>query len=434
MFRKRIGLAAALAACMGILGAGIVTYAENPDSSAEMAVIEAEGTEDDLITELGGEPVSGEERTIQEIAKTVMPAMVSITNTSVKQVQDYYNGFDGDLFDFFGFGDFYGYGGRSGNRQPQTRESVSMGTGIIIGETDDLLLIATNEHVVSDANELSVGFVDETAAPAEISGGDEAHDLAIVQVEKSGLEEGTLDAISIIPVGSSSELEVGEQVIAIGNALGYGQSVSAGIVSALNRSITSQNELSGTITKTEGMIQTDASINPGNSGGALLNMKGELIGINSAKYADTMVEGMGYAIPTDTALPILLDLANGKQATLSTNIDGSVRLGVTVTTITEEFKESYPNLPDGVYVMEVETGTPAFNAGVKQGDIITAIDGTELKTVEELQQALKNYSAGDSATLSISRQGSGSFGDEGFETGKVTVTFSTSEKKMSVTE
>ena len=426
---KKIGLAASLTACIGLAGAGVITNAEDfaieTESGLESTISEEDGGA--LLKDLGGEPVSDHDMTIQEVVKTAMPAMVSITNTSVEEVRSYFRGDPFDFFNFgsFGFGDYYDYGGR--NDQPQTRESVSMGTGVIVGETDDDILIATNEHVVNGATELSAAFIDETAAPAEIIGSDASHDLAIVKVSKSELAEETVSAISLIPFGSSSALEVGEQVIAIGNALGYGQSVSAGIVSALNRSITSQNSYSGVIEKTEGMIQTDASINPGNSGGALLNMRGELVGINSAKYADTMVEGMGYAIPVDTAEPILTSLANGQPVSNSFNEDGSVRLGVTVTTITEDYQTSYL-LPKGVYVVEVEAGGPAANAGVQKGDIITAIDGKELASVEELKDALTKYGAGDSAKLTISRQGTGSFGNDGFETGTLTVVFGNSNE------
>ncbi len=422
---KKIGAAIALTACTGLLGAGVITSAEDAAETQEAEVENETDGEDvnEVVEKLGGELKDDSVKTIQEVCREAMPAMVAITNTTVEEVQNY---FRGDPFDFFGYGFFDYYGGRDYNSQPQTRESVSMGSGVIISIKEDEILIATNEHVVNGATTLSVAFIDDSAAPAEIVGSDAKHDLAVIKVQMDELTDETKEAIGVIPFGSSADLEVGESVVAIGNALGYGQSVSSGIVSALNRSLVSRDSLTGAVEQTDGMIQTDASINPGNSGGALLNLKGELIGINSAKYADTMVEGMGYAIPIDTVEPIVTDIANGKNPDEEgyTNDDGSVRLGVTVTTITEEFKESYA-LPYGVYVVEVQEGSPADYAGVESGDIITAIDDTAITTVEELKAALLNYSEGDSARLTISRQsshGSGSF-DNSFETGTLTVTF-----------
>ena len=434
MNRKKItGFAAALAVCVGLVGTSVITSAA--DTEEQNSLVESQeisDTEDEvneIIEELGGENTDTGDMTIQEVVKKTMPAMVSITNTSVEEIQNYFNG---DPFDFFfGYGG-YGYGGR-GNyyMEPQTRESVSAGSGVIIGMTDDSILIATNEHVVSGADELSVAFSDDTAAPAENIGTDKSHDLAVIKVAKDDVEPETLDAIAVIPFGSSSDLEVGETVVAIGNALGYGQSVSAGIVSALNRTITTGDYMTGRYDQSEGMIQTDASINPGNSGGALLNLKGELIGINSAKYADTQVEGMGYAIPVDTAEPILTDIANGRtpESTFK-NEDGSVRLGVTIVQIDDQFRQSYPEMDDmeGVYVYQVEMGSPAEDAGVQSGDIITAIDDTKVTSVEDLQNALKSYQSGDSAELAISRMAKNSFGNNGFETGTLTVTFGAGEE------
>ena len=228
---------------------------------------------------------------------------------------------------------------------------------------------------------------------------------------------------------SSDDLKVGEQVVAIGNALGYGQSVSTGIVSALNRSITSQDESTGETTTSEGMIQTDASINPGNSGGALLNMKGELIGINSAKYEDTSVEGMGYAIPISYAEPILTKLANGESTSsdsTTTSGSGDAYLGIQGTSVTETYSQYY-GFPEGVYVSAVASGSAAEQAGIEQGDIITAVDNTSITSTEDLSTALSNYSSGDSATITLSRsasniQGYGGSGNSNVS-GTVTVTF-----------
>ena len=272
-----------------------------------------------------------------------------------------------------------------------------------------------SEHAGDGSGLRARDFVDESAAPAYVLGEDASTDLAVIAVNKSDLSEGTLQAIRVVAIGSSDDLVVGESVVAIGNALGYGQSVSAGIVSAVNRVLADEN--GNTEGTDEGLIQTDAAINPGNSGGALLNMKGELIGINSAKYADTDVEGMGYAIPISDALPILQSLQNGESVSGSDSATGTVRLGIKCATVTAS-NAGYYNLPQGVYVSEVENGTAAYNGGVKAGDIITAIGDTPVSTVEELSQALSGYSEGDSAVLKISREQSGSYVE-----GELTVTF-----------
>ena len=292
---------------------------------------------------------------------------------------------------------------------------VNAGTGEIIVETDDQLIIATNQHVIADSTTLSVAFIDESAATAYVLGEDASTDLAVIAVNKSDLSESTLEAIRVLAVGSSDELVVGESVVAIGNALGYGQSVSAGVVSAKNRALADEN---GNTEGTEnGLIQTDAAINPGNSGGALLNMKGELVGINSAKYADTDVEGMGYAIPITDALPILQSLQNGEPASGHESASNGVRLGITGATVTE-INAGYYDLPQGVYVSEVESGSAAANGGVMAGDIITAIGDTPVRTIENLSQALTGYSAGDSAVLKVCREQSGTYTE-----GELTVTF-----------
>ncbi len=428
---KKFGLVAAMTAMIGALGAGVITSAEDAENNIPEteAAVEAE-VENTVIEKLGSESTATEDMTIQEVCKAAMPAMVAITNKSVEEVRNY---FQGDPFSYFGFGFGFGHGyddffGDYGS-EPQTRESVSMGSGVIVGMTDDSILVATNAHVVSGATELSVAFIDDSAAPAELVGSDESRDLAVIKIPKDELEDSTLEAITVLPFGSSSELEVGQSVVAIGNALGYGQSASSGIVSALGRTVTSNGEM-GQAVETQEMIQTDASINPGNSGGALLNLKGELIGINSAKDAGTLIEGMGYAIPIDTAEPILTDIANGRVPESASGDEDGVRLGVTVATITEEYQASYL-IPNGVYVIEVEEGKPADKAGIQEGDIITAIDGMDISSVEELKQALANYEPGDSARLTISRESENAFGDEkSYQTGSVTVRFGEGETHM----
>ena len=384
---KVFGLSAAMAAMIGLAGGAVLTNAE---MHADQTI---PGSQMAAIAE---EEVSGD-FTIPEIAEAVMPTMVAITNTSVKEVENYFN--------------YFGFGGR-GNGGNYSYESVSRGSGVIIGENDTNLLIATNAHVVIDARTLTVAFIDETAANARIVDYDKENDLAVISVSKYDLSDETMDAIRIITLGSSDDLVVGESVVAIGNALGYGQSVSAGIVSALNRTITTQDEWTGEITETTGMIQTDASINPGNSGGALLNMRGELIGINSAKLADETIEGMGYAIPINTALPILTEMANnttdekqaagGSEDSSYENQGGNAFLGVSVIASTEDYYDGQ-DLPEGCVVVQVEKDSAAEKAGIEPGDIIKAVDGKEAVTTTDLKNLISGYNSGDSAEITLYR-------------------------------
>ena len=414
-FAAKVGCTAGLAAVFGLVASGVFVSTTSVASNvrfakAQTAMVASDQNgvvttdlnigstaEDNKVTE----QETGKTLTVQEVAANAMPAMVAITNTTVQEVNDYFGGFG-----------FFGGHGRDGSN---TVESVNAGTGEIIGETDDQLIIATNQHVIADSTTLSVAFIDESAATAYVLGEDASTDLAVIAVNKSDLSESTLEAIRVLAVGSSDELVVGESVVAIGNALGYGQSVSAGVVSAKNRALADEN---GNTEGTEnGLIQTDAAINPGNSGGALLNMKGELVGINSAKYADTDVEGMGYAIPITDALPILQSLQNGEPASGHESASNGVRLGITGATVTE-INAGYYDLPQGVYVSEVESGSAAANGGVMAGDIITAIGDTPVRTIENLSQALTGYSAGDSAVLKVCREQSGTYTE-----GELTVTF-----------
>ena len=421
---KMFGICAAFTGIMSLVCAGVVT-------NAEMT------TENDFTkTILGSTEVStGEELSTKEVVQNSMPAMVSITNTSVQNVRDYFGG-NNDLFNDFFFGDFfgYGYGNGYGNGGDQYRESVSRGSGVIVGETDDSFLIATNAHVVADATELTVSFIDDTAVSAETVGADSVNDVALIKVAKSELSDETKDMVSVIALGSSDELCVGEEVIAIGNALGYGQSASRGIVSALGRSISTYNESTGAVEQNENLIQTDAAINPGNSGGALLNMKGELIGINVAKSARYDSEGMGYAIPIDIAEPILSDIANGRQPetgnTESSSIEagsGNAFLGITCVTITQDYADAY-GIPTGAYVNSIEPGSAAEKAGIREGDIITAVDGSEVSSATDLKNLISHYSEGDSADLTVvcfsMNQGGGN-GAHNYSTTTVHVTFGT---------
>lgn len=326
---------------------------------------------------------------VSDVAAAVMPAVVSITNKSVTEVQDIFS-----QFGIYG----YGYG-----RQPRTYEyeSVSAGSGIIIGKSDTELLICTNNHVVEDATELSVGFVDDQVCEAVVKGTDPSNDLAVVAVSVEDIPDDTLDAIRIAEIGNSDNLLVGEQVVAIGNALGYGQSVTTGIVSALNRTI----DLDGYNAE---LIQTDAAINPGNSGGALLDMKGRVIGINSAKAASSGVEGMGYAIPISYAEPILEDLMNKKTRTETVDESESAFIGISGQGVSDEMTSLY-GIPKGIYVTDVQEGSPAWAAGIKKGDVIVKFDGSGVSTMSGLKDLLAYYAAGETVTVTVSEQKNGEY-------------------------
>ncbi len=322
---------------------------------------------------------SAEDTSVAGIAQAAMPSLVAITNKGVQEMQS-----------MFG--------------QTQAYESESSGSGIIIGKTDTELLMVTNNHVVSGARELSVGFIDESVAEAAIKGTDADHDIAVIAVKLSDLSEDTLSAIKVIEIGNSSDLQVGEQVVAIGNALGYGQSVTTGIVSALNRDVTIED-----VTNT--LIQTDAAINPGNSGGALLNMSGQLVGINSAKYSDTTVEGMGYAIPVDDVVEIIENLMSRQVRTDKVAETEQGYLGITGQDVTADVASAY-DMPKGVYITSVESGSAAEKAGLKKGDIITRFDGTSVSTLSELKEQLSYYKNGEQVSVTYSTSESGQYTEQ----------------------
>ena len=316
---------------------------------------------------------------VSAIAEAAMPSLVAITNKSVQEMQS-----------MFG--------------QTQAYESESSGSGIIIGKTDTELLMVTNNHVVSGAQDLSVGFVDESVAEAAVRGTDADHDIAVIAVKLSDLSEDTLSAIKVIEIGSSSNLEVGEQVVAIGNALGYGQSVTTGIVSALNREVTIDNTANT-------LIQTDAAINPGNSGGALLNMSGQLVGINSAKYSETSVEGMGYAIPVDDVVDIIENLMNRQVRTEKAAEGERGFLGISGQDVTSEVSQAY-DMPKGVYITSVETGSAAEQVGLQKGDIITKFDGTSVSALADLKEQLAYYKTGEQVKITYSTRENGQYAEK----------------------
>ena len=313
---------------------------------------------------------------VAEVAANVMPAMVSITNTSVQEVMDWFRG---------------------GNFQ---YESKSLGTGVIMGNNDEELLIVTNNHVVDDANELTVSFIDEESVEAVVKGKDESDDLAVVAVKLKDIPEETMNQIRIANVADSEDVRVGEQVVAIGNALGYGQSVTTGIISALGRTIRVSDGL-GYNDYTD-LIQTDAAINQGNSGGALLNMKGEVIGINSVKAGASGVEGMGYAISTSKAIPIIHDLMNKKTRDLVAD-DQLPYLGIVGQDVTSNVAQVY-GIPEGIYVTEVSENGPASEAGITAGMIITGFDGEKIENMTELQELLPYYAGGETVKVTMSVQ------------------------------
>lgn len=310
---------------------------------------------------------------VSSVAENVMPSVVAITNKSVQEVQSY--------FSMFGRGS-----------QVQEQEVESCGSGIIIGQNDTELLIVTNNHVVEGADTLSVCFVDDQAYEAKIKGTNADNDLAVIAVAISDVSADTMSQIKVAQIGSSDELKVGEQVVAIGNALGYGQSVTTGIVSALNRVIdTSENSPE--------LIQTDAAINPGNSGGALLNMNGEVIGINSSKFASTEVEGMGYAIPISTASPILEDLMN-RETREKVSEDQACYLGISGKDVSAEIEEAY-GIPQGIYIASVEENGAAEQAGITPKSVITKFDGVRVTTMEELKAQMEYYASGETVDITL---------------------------------
>ncbi len=280
----------------------------------------------------------------------------------------------------------------------QSQESTGSGSGIIIAEKDDKMYIATNNHVVSDAESVTIKFNDGSTASATVKGTDSTHDLAVVEVDMTKLTDDTKNNVKIATIGNSDETKVGEQAIAIGNALGYGTSVTVGYISAKDREIDAED--SGSVK----LLQTDAAINPGNSGGALVNSAGEVIGINSSKFASEEIEGMGFAIPMATAEPILTQLMN--QETISE--DEQAYLGVTGRDITSEYASAY-GMPEGIYIVEVSDGSPAAKAGLKQGYIITGINGEEVTSMEALQEKLTHIRSGEKGTLTLKVSSNGEY-------------------------
>lgn len=333
---------------------------------------------------------------VSDVVETVLPSVVAITNKQI--YENYQSQFTDPWSYFFNFGN--GQGGRSGQGGDSSGESQEIeagaGSGIIIAETDDELLIVTNYHVIENADALTINFADGSEADANIKGTDSSNDLAVVAVDLDNLSEETMNAIAIATLHNANDLKVGQGVIAIGNALGYGQSITVGYISALDRSVATSD---GTTTE---LLQTDAAINPGNSGGALVNEAGEIIGINSAKYSDTDVEGMGFAIPIYKVVDIIDDLMNTKT---KIEVDASQRgyLGIQGVTVDSSTAKNY-NMPSGVYVYKVLDGGAASSSELQEKDIITSFNGTAISSMEELSEQLKYCAIGDKVTLKVQRQ------------------------------
>lgn len=357
-----------------------LTYAKSEKKDADASDSKSDTGKDTGSTAKGSLDVS-------EIASEALPSIVSITTKSVQEVQNY-----------FGMYGMYGYA-----PQQQEQEVEGSGSGIIVGKNDDELLIATNYHVVEGADTLSVAFTDGNAVEASVKGFDEERDLAVVSVSLDDVKDDTMDAISIANIGSSDDLKVGEQVVAIGNALGYGQSVTTGIVSAKNRRMDSDNNTvtDGSDDSSDGvnLIQTDAAINPGNSGGALLNMEGEVVGINSAKLASTEVEGMGYAIAISDVTDILQNLMNETSRDKLDDSEHGV-LGIEGSSVSSEAVQMY-GIPAGVFVKKVTEGGAADKAGLKANSVITEFNGKTVSSNNQLIEYLSYYEPDEEVELTV---------------------------------
>ncbi|MFV0527829.1 MAG: S1C family serine protease [Lachnospiraceae bacterium] len=414
---RKFGVTVSLALVFGLV-AGLVFQGVNAvgnqlngtTSSAVTTTIPT--TETTEATQDSVTAVSSETSSVASVAANAMPAVVAITSVSVQEVTDMFGG-------------------------TSEAEGTASGSGIIVGQNDTELLIATNYHVIEDSNSLSVFFYGsdvlatsdesdtqsvntEDAVTAQVKGTSEEDDLAVIAVKIADIPEETLSQIKVIEMGDSDALTVGEQVVAIGNALGYGQSVTSGYVSALNRQIDVEN-LSSTL------IQTDAAINPGNSGGALLNMQGQLIGINAAKFASSSVEGIGYAIPVSVAEPILAELMTQATKELVDSADIGY-IGIQTKDVSSDITEVY-NIPTGVFVAAVIEGSPAEEAGILQGDVITSIAGTSISSYTELQKQMQYLAAGTEVEIVVQRSESGTYQEK-----TITVTLGTQEEANSATQ
>ena len=365
------------ATAFGVLAGGAfqgVNYATGVLTAQESQVSESQDTAKIATTNVVSTAASTGTSDVTTVAEQVLPSIVAIDVTAQTTTG----------YSMFG--------------QQQQQETKGSGSGIIIAEKNNKMYIATNNHVIEGATSVTITFNNKKTAKATVKGSDSSKDLAVVEVDMSSLSSETLSSVKIATIGDSTKTKVGEQAIAIGNALGYGTSVTVGYISAKDREINSEDSSSVKL------LQTDAAINPGNSGGALVNSKGEVIGINSSKFASEEVEGMGFAIPMATAESILEELMNQKT------VDASEQayLGITGRDITSEYVKAY-GLPEGIYVSEVTSGSPAEKAGIQSGYIITGINGKEVKTLTELQEKLSQCKAGEKGTITVKINSEGSY-------------------------
>lgn len=388
--KKKWSMLIAMAVVFGLV-AGLVMFGVNTAANHIAGTGDAP-SENDVVTDdtednstASANISSAGTKTPVQVAKEAMPSVVTISTMSVEEMRNFLGGV-------------------------AEYKVQGAGTGVIVGENDTELMIATNNHVVEGASTLSVGFIDNSTASAALKGADPDNDLAVIAVDRSDITDDTMSQLKIATVGDSDELELGEQVVAIGNALGYGQSVTVGWVSALNRDITLTDE-NGVAINSTGLIQTDAAINPGNSGGALLNMDGELVGINEAKTGTTptgiSVDNMGFAIPIDKAEDSLKELMS---LPTRDKVDAShaSALGIEGQSVTSDLTQLY-GIPGGVIVASVVENGPADQAGIQKSDIITELDGRSVGNLEQLQNALQYYAAGETVDVVVQRLNGQSF-------------------------
>ena len=383
---KKWGMTLAMAACFGLVAGGVFigtaavgtkVIGTATEQKQEVTIPTTTTTTAADSSDTSDTVKATGEMSVKDVASSAMPSLVAISTTTVEEVET-----------FFG---------------TTSQEVPASGTGVIVGQNDDELLIATNNHVVSGATSLSVSFIDDETVEGQIKGTDADNDLAVVAVKLSDIKDETKSQIKIAVMGNSDDLEVGDQVVAIGNALGTGQSLTSGYISAKDRTISSQDESTGETITSEGLIQTDAAINPGNSGGALLNMNGELIGINEAKYSSTQVEGMGFAIPISKAEPILQNLMN-LTTRYKVSDDKAAYIGINMADVSQNY-----GIPTGVCIMSVVDGSPAADAGFKKGDVITTFDGRSISNAKGLKETLTYYAAGETVDVTVQRADNGEY-------------------------
>lgn len=387
---KKWGMTLAMAACFGLVAGGVFigtaavgtkVIGTATEQKQEVTIPTTTTTTAADSSDTSDTVKATGEMSVKDVASSAMPSLVAISTTTVEEVET-----------FFG---------------TTSQEVPASGTGVIVGQNDDELLIATNNHVVSGATSLSVSFIDDETVEGQIKGTDADNDLAVVAVKLSDIKDETKSQIKIAVMGNSDDLEVGDQVVAIGNALGTGQSLTSGYISAKDRTISSQDESTGETITSEGLIQTDAAINPGNSGGALLNMNGEVIGINSAKLASTEVEGMGYAIPISRVSDIIENLMN-EQTRTKVAAEDQGTIGIKCLDVSSQIQQAY-NMPAGIYISEVTSGGAAENAGLKSGYVLTSFDGHSITSTSELKSLLQYYSAGETIEVEVQVPDNGSY-------------------------